>query len=212
MKSFRSLARRSEPAPDNLVRLFQSETAEILETPEPAGVRATVYVLTGFIVSLIVLAAFVRLDRVVYSSGQIVTTQATMVVQALDPSIIKSLNTQEGERVKGGQLLATLDPTFAAADVEAATLQIESVDHFAVVAERLGPRRLLVGRHERQTADLQQLGRREEHHLRREVVNRIDERALLDDLIVEAALPGRNRCRQAARARAYDDEIARRHN
>ena len=91
-------------------------------------------------------------------------------------------------------------------------LKVESVDHFAVVAERLGPRRLLVGRHERQTADLQQLGRREEHHLRREVVNRIDERALLDDLIVEAALPGRNGRRQAARARADDHQIARQHN
>ena len=128
MKSFRSLARRSDPAPDNLVRLFQSETAEILETPEPAGVRATVYVLTGFIVSLIVLAAFVRLDRVVYSSGQIVTTQATMVVQALDPSIIKTINVREGERVKAGEVLATLDPTFAAADVSALRSQIASLD------------------------------------------------------------------------------------
>src|SRR5207248_5642982 len=39
MKSFRSLARRSDPAPDNLVRLFQSETAEILETPERSEER-----------------------------------------------------------------------------------------------------------------------------------------------------------------------------
>ena len=70
-----------------------------------------------------------RMNRVVTSvTGQIVTTEPTIVLQALDPSIIKSLNTQEGERVQGGQLLATLDPTFAAADVEAATLQIASLD------------------------------------------------------------------------------------
>ena len=128
MKSFRSLARRSDPAPDNLVRLFQSETAEILETPEPARVRATVYVLSGFIVTLIVLAAFVRLDRVVNSAGQVVTTQATTVIQALDPSIIKTINVREGERVKAGEVLATLDPTFAAADVSALRSQIASLD------------------------------------------------------------------------------------
>jgi HlyD family secretion protein len=128
MKSFRSLARRNNPAPENLVRLFQSETAEILETPEPAGVRVTVYVLGGFIVSLIVLAAFVRLDRVVYSAGQIVTTQSTMVVQALDPSIIKTVDVREGQRVKAGNVLATLDPTFASADVSALKSQVANLD------------------------------------------------------------------------------------
>src|ERR1051325_4849265 len=111
MKSFRSRARRSDPAPDQLVRLFQSETAEILESPEPFGVRATVYVLAGFMV-----AVFVRLDRVVYSTGQIVTTQPTLVIQALDPSLIKTIDVREGERVKAGEVLATLDPTFASAD------------------------------------------------------------------------------------------------
>ena len=90
MKSFRSRARRSDPAPDQLVRLFQSETAEILESPEPFGVRATVYVLAGFMVALLLVAVFVRLDRVVYSTGQIVTTQPTLVIQALDPSLIKN--------------------------------------------------------------------------------------------------------------------------
>src|SRR5205085_1362308 len=128
MKSFRSLARRSDPAPEHLVRLFQSETAEIIETPEPLRVRATVYVLTGFIVTLIVLAAFVRLDRVVNSGGQVITTQATTVIQALDPSIIKTINVREGERVKSGEVLATLDPTFAAADVSALRSQIASLD------------------------------------------------------------------------------------
>src|SRR5712671_1809859 len=128
MKSFRSRARRSDPAPDQLVRLFQSETAEILESPEPSGVRATVYVLAGFMVALLLVAVFVRLDRVVYSSGQVVTTQSTLVIQALDPSLIKTIEVREGERVKAGEVLATLDPTFAAADVGALTQQVASLD------------------------------------------------------------------------------------
>jgi HlyD family secretion protein len=46
----------------------------------------------------------------------------------LDPSIIKTIDVQEGDRVKGGQLLATLDATLAAADVSALRLQIASLE------------------------------------------------------------------------------------
>ena len=128
MKSFRSRARRSNPAPDQLVRLFQSETAEILHSPEPLGVRATVYVLAGFMVALLLVAVFVRLDRVVNGTGLIVTTQATQVIQALDPSLIKTIDVREGQRVKAGEVLATLDPTFATADVSALKSQVASLN------------------------------------------------------------------------------------
>src|SRR5579863_9743100 len=130
MRSFRSdLTLRSNTPPDRVVRLFQSETAEIMEAPEPFGVRATLYVVAGFLVALIVVALVTRLDRVVSStSGEIVTTQPTVVLQALDPSLIKTIEVREGQHVKAGQLLATLDPTFAAADVGALTQQVDSLD------------------------------------------------------------------------------------
>lgn len=130
MKSFRSAPLpHSDDAPDKIVRLFQSETAEILEAPEPRGVRSMVYVLGAFLVSLIVLSLVTRLDRVVTSiSGSIVTTQPTVVVQALDPSLIKTIEVREGQRVKAGEVLATLDPTFATADVGALRLQLASLD------------------------------------------------------------------------------------
>jgi len=130
MRSFRSdPALRSNATPDRIVRLFQSETAEILEAPEPFGVRATLYVVAAFFVALIVLGLVTRLDRVVTStSGHIVTTESTVVLQALDPSLIKTIDVREGERVKAGEVLATLDPTFAAADVGALQQQVASLD------------------------------------------------------------------------------------
>ncbi len=130
MKSFRSAPLlHSDAAPDKIVRLFQSETAEIIEAPEPRAVRSMVYVLAAFLVALVVLSLVTRLDRVVTStSGTIVTTQPTIVVQALDPSIIKTIAVREGQRVKAGDVLATLDPTFAAADVDALHLQIASLN------------------------------------------------------------------------------------
>jgi HlyD family secretion protein len=49
------------------------------------------------------------------------------VYQALDPSIIKSIDVREGELVQQSQVLATLDPTFAAADVKQLMRQIASL-------------------------------------------------------------------------------------
>ena len=130
MGLFRSaLEPRREPSPDALIRIFQSETAEIREGREPAELRVTLYALAGLFVVLLAVTVFMRMDRVVTSVfGEIITTEPTIVLQALDESIIKTLDVQEGEIVKGGRLLAALDPTFTAADVSALTLQIASLD------------------------------------------------------------------------------------
>jgi hemolysin D len=131
-----ALQRRREPPSAALIRIFQSETAEIREDPEPFQLRLTLHALAGLVIALVAVSLLMQLNRVVASSaGQIVTSDPTIVLQALDASIIKSLDVQEGERVKGGQLLATLDPTFAAADVSAATLQIASLEAQVARAE-----------------------------------------------------------------------------
>ncbi len=107
------------------VRVFQSETAEILEGPEPLKVRITLIVLAAMFASLILLTLCLRVDRVVTSvSGKIVTVEPTVVLGALDPSIIKTIEVREGEQVKQGELLATLDPTFTTADVGALKSQV----------------------------------------------------------------------------------------
>jgi HlyD family secretion protein len=130
MRSFRSVPKPpSDAAPDKIVRLFQSETAEILDAPEPAGIHATTYVSAALVVALVILAAITRLDRVIESvGGEIVSTTPTEVLQSLDPALIKTINVRVGDRVKAGDVLATLDPTFAAADADALRLQVANYD------------------------------------------------------------------------------------
>jgi len=143
MRLFRfAPAPQRNASPDALIRVFQSETGEVREDPEPAQLRLTLHALAGLLVAMLVVTVFMQMNRVVTSSaGQIVTTEPTIVLQALDASIIRSLEVHEGERVKRGQLLATLDPTFAAADVSAATLQIASLEAQIARAEaELAPR------------------------------------------------------------------------
>jgi hemolysin D len=111
------------------IRQFQSETEALREAPQPRWARMTVVVLGGMFASLLLLAFVTTMDRVVISQGgKIVPLRAVNVYQALDASIIKTIDVREGDRVEAGQVLATLDPTFAAADVQQLSAQIVSLE------------------------------------------------------------------------------------
>ena len=69
-----------------------------------------------------------KIDRVVTSvGGKLVSAERVNVFQSLDPSIIKSIDVREGDEVQKGQVLATLDPTFAAADVKQLKQQVATL-------------------------------------------------------------------------------------
>lgn len=110
------------------VRQFQSETDAIREAGEPLFARATLWVLTAFLVAALAYMCLTSVDRIVSSAAgsKIVTLDPINVVQALDPSIIKSIDVREGEEVKEGQLLGTLDPTLTAADLTQYKSQVAS--------------------------------------------------------------------------------------
>jgi HlyD family secretion protein len=111
------------------VRSFQSEIAAIREAPDPIAARITVHVLVALVLAFVAVLIFLRLDRVISSAkGKITLSAPQEVFQALDMSIIKSIDVRTGDFVKKGQELATLDPTFAAADVEALNQQIASLN------------------------------------------------------------------------------------
>lgn len=111
------------------VRQFQSETDAIREAAEPLIARATLFVLSAFLVSIVAILCLTRVDRVISSvTGNIVPAGQVNVLQALDPSIIKTINVREGEQVQPGQLLATLDATFTSADLTQAKLQMASLE------------------------------------------------------------------------------------
>jgi hemolysin D len=111
------------------VRQFQSEIDGIRHANEPLSVRVTVFVLGAALLACVVILAVARVDRVISSTaGRIVSVDAPLVLQALDPSIVKSIDVREGEVVEKGRQLATLDPTFAAADVDQLQQQNDSLN------------------------------------------------------------------------------------
>jgi hemolysin D len=109
----------------SIIRQFQSETNAITEAPNPQWTRITVLVLSSLFLSVIAIMCLTTIDRVVTSvGGKLVTTERVNVYQSLDPSIIKSIDVREGDEVPAGKILATLDPTFAAADVKQLKQQV----------------------------------------------------------------------------------------
>ena len=56
-----------------------------------------------------------------------VSRSPTLVLQPLEAAIVRSIDVHEGETVQAGQVLARLDPTFAAADVGALAAQVSSL-------------------------------------------------------------------------------------
>lgn len=113
------LRRPQQPdlAAEQAINDFQGEIAEITGAPEPFKARIVVWVLVAMVVLFIVLASVMKLDRVVSATGRVVSQAPTIVVQPLEISIIRSLNARAGQTVRRGDVLATLDPTFSAADV-----------------------------------------------------------------------------------------------
>lgn len=119
-------------AAEQAINDFQGETDEITGQPEPVTARAVVWALAGMVVLFIVLASVLKLDRVVSAQGRVVSQSPTIVVQPLEISLIRSLNARAGQTVRRGEVLATLDPTFSAADV--AQLERQSSKLMAEIA------------------------------------------------------------------------------
>ena len=120
---------RTGPEASRLIRAFSSDAGEIQAVLHPVQPRMWLYLLTALVVGTLGVANMFEIDRVVESfEGHIVTVQPTILLEALDPSIIKSIEVEEGQIVKKGQLLETLDPTFTSSDARALQIQIASLN------------------------------------------------------------------------------------
>lgn len=98
---------------------FQGELVHLVEEPLPKGIRSTLYYcVTLALVCLLVSVCF-KVDVVVQGPGKLTYDGPPIVLQSFDRAILRSLHVRPGDAVKKGQELATLDPTFAQADLTA---------------------------------------------------------------------------------------------
>ena len=106
---------------------FQMPSTTITTAPVPRSARGIVWIVGSMLVAVLLALGLIPVDRVVTAQGRVVSRSATMVLQPLEASIVRSIDVHEGESVQAGQVLAQLDPTFAAADVGALAAQVSTL-------------------------------------------------------------------------------------
>lgn len=87
-----------------------------LAEPPPRALRNTHYVAVALGASLLGLASVLKIDMVVSGTGRLVVDAPTIVLQPMQLSIIRDIRVKPGDAVRRGDVLVTLDPTFAQAD------------------------------------------------------------------------------------------------
>src|SRR6201993_4271385 len=92
---------------------FQPDAMMIQERPLPWFARSVVYVIVALVVSAALWASLSQVDRVVTARGKLITVDPLMTVQPLENQVVHSIEVGVGDRVKAGDILATLDPTFS---------------------------------------------------------------------------------------------------
>ena len=107
---------------------FLPDADAIERNPLPAYLRLTVHALGLALLLFVLWASFSEVERVVVASGRLVNPLPNIVVQPLETSIIQKIEVRVGQVVRQGQVLATLDPTFAQADEAQLRSRLQSLD------------------------------------------------------------------------------------
>ena len=118
--------RKEDPTLPALLE-FQSPSAGILSLPVPRGARGIIWIVASMFFASLLAMGLMPIDKVVTAQGKVVSRTPTIVVQPLETAIVRSINVTEGQQVHAGDVLAQLDPTFAAADVGALAAQVSSL-------------------------------------------------------------------------------------
>ncbi len=99
------------PAPRALVD-YDFET--VLAAPPKR--RIVLWLMAGLVAAGAAALAVAKVDIVVSANGRVVTSDSEIVVQPLETSVVRTVAVKMGQKVRAGEVLATLDPTFSGAD------------------------------------------------------------------------------------------------
>jgi hemolysin D len=122
-----SSRKATDPQGDALAVLeFQSPTAALIATPVPRSARSVTFWVGAGVLAIIVASFVIKTDKVVTGMGSLVSSDPTLQLQPLETSVVHSIVVHTGQKVKKGDLLAELDPTFSSADMQADQEQVQS--------------------------------------------------------------------------------------
>ncbi|EWH09376.1 HlyD family secretion protein [Catenovulum agarivorans DS-2] len=77
----------------------------------PKRTRQALYLICGFLASLLLWAAFAKVDEVTVGAGKVIPSQQVQVIQNLEGGILKEVFVKEGDIVNPGDKLLSIDET-----------------------------------------------------------------------------------------------------
>ena len=101
-------------------RAFLPAALEIVETPASPTGRIIAYTIMGLFALAIVWACVGKVDIVASAQGKIIPDGRTKVIQPFETGVVRSIDVQDGQKVKAGQILVQLDQTLNDADLRRA--------------------------------------------------------------------------------------------
>lgn len=107
---------------------FQSDVSAIELRPAPLWARGTIVLTVLAMLIALAWAAFAHFDKIVTAQGRLVAASPKLVVGPLEVSTVRAIRVQPGDVVRQDQILAELDPTFAAADMAMSEKRLKSLE------------------------------------------------------------------------------------
>lgn len=111
-----ALGQPLQPVSDVTVKPAARPT-HIGELKLPHRSRATLLVFMLSLIALVVWASVGKIDQVTRAQGQVIAVERTQIIQSPDGGVLTEMHVKEGDFVKAGQLLATLQKERAQAAV-----------------------------------------------------------------------------------------------
>ena len=114
------------PSPATPRALIDYDFQSVLAVPPRR--RVVLWLMIGLVAFAVAALAVLKVDIVVSANGKIVTGSSEIVIQPVEMSVVRSVAVKMGQQVKAGDVLATLDPTFAKADRDELTAKLRTLD------------------------------------------------------------------------------------
>jgi len=96
---------------------FMPAAIEIEKTPASPVGRVILYAIVLLFVIAVLWATFGKIDIVAVAQGKVVPSERVKVIQPLETAVIELIHVEEGQSVKAGQPLITLNTNITQADV-----------------------------------------------------------------------------------------------
>jgi hemolysin D len=107
---------------------FLPATLEVLERPPAPLSRAMVLFIVVFAACSVGWASWAGMDIVVSAQGMVVPTGKVKIVQALEPGLVTAIHVRDGQVVKQGDPLITLDGTANREDLQTLEKELAKTD------------------------------------------------------------------------------------